>query len=58
MTPDRFKKLARETSHEIDSTIRNEESGEKSAKTRKIKVLDIRALIQKIEEEKNKQHYT
>ena len=52
MTPDRFKKLARETAHEIDSTIRSEESGERSTETRKIKVLDIKALIKKIEEEK------
>lgn len=53
MTPKRFIKLARETSHEIDSTIRNEENGERSTETRKIKVLDIKTLIKTIEEERN-----
>ena len=56
MTPRKFKKLARESAHEIDSTIRSEKNGEvkRSKETRKIKVIDIKALIQKIEEEKNK----
>lgn len=50
MTPDRFKKLARETAHEIDSTIRDKQSGKISTETKKIKVIDIKALIQEIEE--------
>jgi len=54
MTPKKFKKLARETAHEIDSTIQNEKNGERSTETRKIKVIDIKALIQRIEDEKNK----
>jgi hypothetical protein len=54
MTPERFKKLAKETAHEIDSTIRNGENGERSTETRKIKVLDIKTLIKTIEEERNK----
>ena len=56
MTPEKFKKLARETAHEIDSTIRHEKNGKvkRSERTTKIKVIDIKALIQKIEEEKNK----
>lgn len=54
MTPERFKKLARETAHEIDSTIniRKDNKQIRSTETRKIKVIDIKALIQKIEEEK------
>ena len=51
MTPEKFKKLARETAHEIDSTISYPEDDKRirSTETRKIKVIDIKALIQKIE---------
>lgn len=60
MTPKRFKKLARETSFQTDSTIRSKKNGKvkRSEKATKIKVIDIEALVQKIEEEKNKQYYT
>jgi len=54
MTPKKFKRLANETAHEIDSTIRKR-NGDRSLDTKKIKVIDIKALIQKIEEEKNKE---
>jgi len=55
MTPKKFKKLAKETAHEIDSTIRDYNgNGKRSLDTKKIKIIDIKALIQKIEEEKNK----
>ena len=59
MTPKRFKQLASETATEVNAndTYRNFQRpslGRIRIKNKKIKIINIKALIQKIEQEKNK----